>query len=59
MGLESVMFNPWQWIDRDHILPTEDDTLFRKQLLDGYVHDMAAAMLGGVARSCRALLQCR
>jgi len=49
MGLESMMFNPWQWIDRDHILPTEDDTLFRKQLLDGYVHDMAAAMLGGVA----------
>ena len=49
MGLESVMFNPWQWINRDHILPTEDDTLFRKQLLDGYVHDMAAAMLGGVA----------
>lgn len=49
MELESMMFNPWQWIDRDHILPTENDTLFRKQLLDGYVHDMAAAMLGGVA----------
>lgn len=49
MGLESMMFNPWQWIDRDYILPTENDTLFRKQLLDGYVHDMAAAMLGGVA----------
>ena len=49
MGLTKMMFNPWQSIDQKDILPTENDTLFRHQVLDGYVHDMASAMLGGVA----------
>jgi beta-N-acetylhexosaminidase len=31
------------------IAPTEQDDYFRYQLVHGYVHDMAAAMLGGVA----------
>jgi len=31
------------------IAPTEEDTYLRHQLLQGYVHDMAAAMQGGVA----------
>jgi CubicO group peptidase (beta-lactamase class C family) len=30
------------------IAPTEDDLLFRKQLLQGYVHDPCAAMFGGI-----------
>jgi len=49
MGLTKILFNPWQNIDQEDILPTENDTLFRHQVLDGYVHDMASAMLGGVA----------
>ena len=49
MGLTKILFNPWQSIDQKDILPTENDTLFRHQVLDGYVHDMASAMLGGVA----------
>jgi CubicO group peptidase (beta-lactamase class C family) len=31
------------------IPPTENDTVFRHQLIHGYVHDQAAAMFGGVA----------
>tara|TARA_B100000780_G_C21038967_1_gene416814 strand:- start:580 stop:1110 length:531 start_codon:yes stop_codon:yes gene_type:complete len=33
---------------KSSIVPTEKDTYFRNQLLHGYVHDMGAAMLGGV-----------
>ena len=33
---------------KDRIVPTELDISFRGQLLKGYVHDMGAAMLGGV-----------
>lgn len=29
--------------------PTEDDKEFRKTLLEGYVHDQGAAMVGGVS----------
>ena len=31
------------------IAPTEDDQLFRKQLIRGYVHDPRAAMIGGIS----------
>jgi len=31
------------------IAPTENDKIFRKQIIQGYVHDPGAAMLGGVA----------
>ena len=33
----------------ENIAPTETDTYFRQQEVRGHVHDMAAAMLGGVA----------
>jgi CubicO group peptidase (beta-lactamase class C family) len=33
----------------NRIAPTEEDVLFRKKLLVGYVHDQGAAMHGGVA----------
>ena len=32
----------------ERIVPTENDIIFRKQLLRGYVHDPGAAMLGGI-----------
>src|SRR5690606_24645667 len=31
------------------IAPTENDLVFRQQLLRGYVHDQGAALMGGVA----------
>lgn len=49
MGLNSITFNPLSKFSRNRIVPTEDDKNFRNQLVHGYVHDQAAAMLGGVA----------
>lgn len=49
MGAGSTMFNPLQRYSKTRIPPTEVDTYFRHQTVQGYVHDMAAAMLGGVS----------
>lgn len=49
MGLTSIGFRPLERLPVTRIVPTENDTLFRKQLLRGYVHDQGAAMFGGVA----------
>jgi beta-N-acetylhexosaminidase len=40
---------PLNRIPVSRIIPTEYDSVFRKQLLRGYVHDPSAAMLGGVS----------
>jgi CubicO group peptidase (beta-lactamase class C family) len=49
LGLHTLTFQPLKKIPLNRIMPTENDTLFRHQLLQGNVHDPAAAMLGGVA----------
>jgi CubicO group peptidase (beta-lactamase class C family) len=49
MGLTTMCFRPTMHFPLQRITPTELDTVFRKQLVHGYVHDPAAAMLGGVA----------
>ena len=49
MGLVRTLFNPLERFDLTDIPPTENDTVFRKTLVHGYVHDQGAAMLGGVA----------
>nr|WP_319398120.1 serine hydrolase [uncultured Carboxylicivirga sp.] len=49
LGADKVLYNPLSKYDKDEIVPTENDKSFRKELLDGYVHDQGAAMLGGVA----------
>jgi len=48
MGLRSLCYKPLNYFDRKQIVPTENDTKFRKQLVQGYVHDPGAALLGGV-----------
>lgn len=48
LGLKTLGFQPLKKFTANRIVPTENDTIFRKQLLDGYVHDPGAAMLGGV-----------
>jgi CubicO group peptidase (beta-lactamase class C family) len=40
---------PRQRFPLERIIPTEDDKVFRKQLLQGDVHDQGAALLGGVS----------
>ena len=49
LGMQTAGFNPRNRFDKDRIVPTEDDTYFRKTLLHGYVHDQGAAMVGGVS----------
>ena len=48
IGASSLCFNPLRKHSANEIAPTENDLVFRKQLVQGYVHDMGAAMLGGV-----------
>ncbi|HLT81137.1 MAG TPA: serine hydrolase [Cyclobacteriaceae bacterium] len=49
LGATSVGYLPLRRFDKNLIAPTERDTLFRKRLLIGTVHDQGAAMFGGVA----------
>ncbi len=49
LGLHRIGFNPRDRFAKDEIVPTEKDTYWRHQVLQGYVHDMGAAMLGGVS----------
>ncbi len=48
MGMNRTAFMPLEKFDLEEIAPTENDKVFRKQLIHGYVHDPGAAMLGGV-----------
>lgn len=48
IGANYTMYNPLRRFDMSVIPPTEDDTYFRNQRIQGYVHDMGAAMNGGV-----------
>lgn len=49
LGLDRIGFRPLSRFAPDEIVPTEIDNYFRCQELDGYVHDMSCAMLGGVS----------
>ena len=48
LGANNTMYNPLQRVDKERIAPTEIDSYFRHQTIQGYVHDMGAAMEGGV-----------
>ena len=48
LGANRTSYLPLNKFQKNDIVPTEKDTYFRNQLLQGYVHDMGAAMLGGV-----------
>ncbi len=49
LGLTHFTFIPRTEFPVESIVPTENDKLFRKQLIRGDVHDPAAAMMGGVS----------
>jgi CubicO group peptidase (beta-lactamase class C family) len=49
MGTTSLGFLPLNRFSKDRIIPTENDVVYRRQLLHGYVHDPGAAMMGGIA----------
>lgn len=48
LGMNSTTFNPLDKFNKYIIAQTEIDTYFRHQALQGYVHDMEAAMEGGI-----------
>jgi beta-N-acetylhexosaminidase len=49
MGAGTLGYLPLNRFPRERIVPTENDLFFRRQLLQGHVHDPGAAMLGGIS----------
>ncbi|MEN0003393.1 MAG: glycoside hydrolase family 3 N-terminal domain-containing protein [Bacteroidota bacterium] len=49
LGLHRTTYLPWTQFKRTELIPTEEDRYFRRQRIQGYVHDMGAAMLGGIS----------
>jgi len=49
LGMQTAGFLPRNRFKKEQIIPTEQDTYFRKTLLVGYVHDQGAALAGGVS----------
>ncbi len=48
IGANRTSYLPLNNFSKEEIPPTEMDNLFRKQKVQGYVHDQGAAMMGGV-----------
>ncbi len=48
LGADRMTYLPLNKFSKSEIVPTEKDAYYRNQLVHGYVHDMGAAMLGGV-----------
>lgn len=49
LNLSNTCFNAIKFHPENRIVPSEDDSYFRNKIVQGYVHDMGAAMLGGVS----------
>ena len=49
LGISKIGYNPLKWTSDKNVTPTEFDPFFRKDMIKGYVHDEAAAILGGVS----------
>lgn len=49
LGLYNIGYKPRDKWDLKRLVPTENDTLFRHQLVHGDVHDQGAALMGGVS----------
>lgn len=48
LGMNNTGYNPLNRFEKSKIIPTEIDTYFRNDTIQGYVHDMEAAMEAGV-----------
>lgn len=48
LGATQTTYNPLDHFPREQIIPTEVDNYYRYQVVQGYVHDMGAAMQGGI-----------
>ncbi len=45
LGLQTMTYRPYEKFPLERIPPTENDNYFRDRRIQGYVHDMGAAML--------------
>jgi len=48
IGANRTSYNPLEKFSKNNIIPSEEDQYYRYQTVQGYVHDMGAAMQGGV-----------
>jgi beta-glucosidase-like glycosyl hydrolase/CubicO group peptidase (beta-lactamase class C family) len=48
IGASNTSYNPLEKFPKSKIVPSEEDKYYRYQTIQGYVHDMGAAMQGGV-----------
>lgn len=48
LGANFTTYVPLNKFPVEQIVPTEEDNLWRRQLVQGYVHDQGAAMQGGI-----------
>jgi beta-N-acetylhexosaminidase len=49
LNLKNICYTPMKSVNKSRIVPTEEEKIFRKQLVHGYVHDPTAALLGGIS----------
>lgn len=49
LGAGTICYNPYRFFPIDQFIPTEYDDYFRKEQMQGFVHDEGASMLGGVS----------
>lgn len=49
LGMYNTGYNPHSRFDQNRLVPSEDDKYFRNRVVQGYVHDMGAAQLGGIS----------
>ncbi len=49
LGAYTITYNAYQHFPMRQIVPTENDDLFRKEMVCGFVHDEGAAMMNGIS----------
>ncbi len=49
LGASTLMYHPYLFEPISKIVPTENDQLFRHEVLQGFVHDETAALMGGIS----------
>ena len=49
LGAYTITYNPYKSFPMKRMVPTETDDFFRKEQMQGFVHDEGAAMMGGIS----------
>jgi hypothetical protein len=57
IGANNTTYLPLNFFSESRLVPSEVDNYFRQDTLKGYVHDMGAAMQGGIGGTCRSFFK--